>query len=43
MNKAGKDAIDVAAGDLTGDRRAELVELDETNPEQLVVYTNTTP
>lgn len=40
---AGKDAIDVAAGDMTGDRRAEMVELDSTNPEQIVVYVNTTP
>jgi hypothetical protein len=37
---AGKSAIDVAAGNLGGDKLPELAELDGTNPEQLVVYLN---
>lgn len=36
----GAAAIDVAAGNLGGDRLPELPELDGTNPEQLEVYLN---
>ena len=40
---AGQSAFGIAAADLTGNRGVDLVEVDETNPQQLVVYENSTP
>lgn len=37
---AGNNAVDVAAGDLAGGPLPDLVEMDATNPQQIVVRTN---
>ena len=39
---AGQNAFGIASGDLTGSARTDLVELEDTNPQQITVYENDT-
>ena len=39
---AGTGGFGITAGDVTGNNRIDLVEVDESNPQQVVVYENTT-
>jgi hypothetical protein len=39
---AGTSAFGITSGDLTGNNRIDLIEVDTTNPQQVVVYENNT-
>ena len=40
---AGVAAVGITLGNLTGNRSIDVVEVDEDNPQQIVVYENRTP